>query len=120
MFPASAGGFGLQLGRSPADVNAATGGWSVPPDRTPRLLYANGQLDPWRPATVSASGRPGGPLNSSADVPVHLLPGGVHCSDIYAANWAVNPAAKAAADDQTAILARWVAEFYQEKGLVQP
>ncbi|EFX02097.1 serine-type peptidase [Grosmannia clavigera kw1407] len=125
MFPASAGGFGLQHGRSPVDVNAATGGWSVSPQRTPRLLYTNNELDPWRPATVSArTGRPGGPLISTGDgddkEPVRLIAGGGHCSDIYAANWAANPGARAAAEEQAATLVRWVAEFYHNKGLVQP
>ncbi len=120
LFPPSAGGFGLLHGRTPADVNRFTGGWAVPPSRTPRVLYANGEVDPWRAASVSSPWRPGGPLASSPNVRVHVVPGGGHCSDAYAENWAVNAGVKAVADAETAVLAGWIAEFYRDKGIHRP
>ena len=71
-----------------------------------------GQYDPWRDSTVSSDFRPGGPLQSTANLPVKVLPGGVHCSDLYAQNSAANPSLKLVVDDEVAILSRWVAEYY--------
>lgn len=119
-FPGAAGGFGLGHGASTASFNSYTGGWSVPTSRTPRVLYTNGQYDPWRPATVSSNQRPGGPLASSANVPVHIVQGGVHCSDVYAENWAVNPGVKAIADAEAATILQWTNEFYSSKHITKP
>lgn len=108
------GGYGIAKGRTPEDVNAWTGGWSV--TNTTRLMYANGQLDPWRDATVSSIFRPGGPLESTEELPVRVIPGGIHCSDLYGQNWDVNPEVKSIADAEVANMKKWVAEFYEEKG----
>ncbi len=59
--------------KSVAGVNAWTGGWSV--TNTTRLMYVNGQYDPWRDSTVSSINRPGGPLQSTSEVPVYVVPG---------------------------------------------
>ncbi|CAK7212297.1 hypothetical protein SBRCBS47491_001415 [Sporothrix bragantina] len=119
-FPDAVGSFGLNHGASTDQVNSRTGGWSVPTSRTPRLLYTNGERDPWRAATVSSDWRPGGPLANSNNVPVHIVPGGGHCSDVYAENWAVNPGVKAVADAETATIVQWVNDFYHEKGITKP
>lgn len=100
--------------KSVETVNAYTGGWDV--TNTTRLMYANGEFDPWRPATVSSELRPGGPLESTEQLPVRLVEGGVHCSDLYGQNWAVNEGVKAIADAEVAQMAEWVAEFYTQKG----
>lgn len=44
--------YGLAAGRTEADVNAYTDGWSN--INTSRLIFVNGELDPWREASVSA------------------------------------------------------------------
>ncbi|CAK7197945.1 hypothetical protein SEUCBS139899_000596 [Sporothrix eucalyptigena] len=119
-FPHAAGGFGLENSASIASFNNRTGGWSVPTSHTQRLLYTNGEYDPWRAATVSSAWRPGGPLASSTNVPVNIVPGGVHCSDVYAENWAVNADVKAVVDAETATIVQWINEFYQEKGITKP
>ncbi|KIH92084.1 serine-type peptidase [Sporothrix brasiliensis 5110] len=119
-FPAMAGGFGLEHGTTIAGFNGYTGGWSVPPSRTPRIIYTNGEVDPWRAASVSSSQRPGGPLASSANVPVTVVQGGSHCSDAYAENWAVNPGVKAIVDAEAATMLRWTNEFYSIKHITKP
>ncbi|CAK7263729.1 hypothetical protein SEPCBS119000_000631 [Sporothrix epigloea] len=119
-FPDSAGSFGLKLGRRPEEINSRTGGWLVPPERTPRLVYTNGELDPWRPTTVSSPWRPDGPLKSSKNVPVYLIPGATHVSDVLAENWNINQDVKDVVDAETAHIVQWVAEFYQEKGIQRP
>ncbi|KAL8409578.1 hypothetical protein RB594_007863 [Gaeumannomyces avenae] len=112
------GAYGYALGRTEADLNAWTGGWSDLD--IPRLMYANGQYDTWREVTVSSSVRPGGPMQSKPNgTQVRVLPGGVHCSDLYGPNWAVNEGARKIADDQVAQMAEWVGEFYAEKGMAR-
>ncbi|KAK3395055.1 peptidase S28 [Podospora didyma] len=114
-FPRKEGGgsVGIAQGKRADYVNKWTGGWSV--TNTTRLMHANGGLDPWRDATVSSIFRPGGPLQSTEQVPVRVIPGGMHCSDLYGPNWAVNAGAKKVADDQVANMKTWIAEFYEEK-----
>jgi hypothetical protein len=105
--------FGEARGKTPDNVNAYTGGWSV--TNTTRLMYANGQLDPWRDSTVSSDYRPGGPLQSTPELPVRVIPGGIHCSDYYGPNWAVNPTLQGIVNEEVANMVQWVGEYYDEK-----
>lgn len=105
------GGYGIQKGKTVAQVNKYTGGWSV--KNTKRLMYANGQFDPWRDATVSSVDRPGGPLRSTPNLPVRVIPGGMHCSDFYKQNWDVNPETKRIAYEEADNMKQWVNEFYK-------
>ncbi|KAH7109986.1 serine-type peptidase-like protein [Dactylonectria macrodidyma] len=106
-------GYGIQKGKTVEQINAYTGGWSV--TNTTRLMYANGQFDPWRDATVSSVDRPDGPLRSTAELPVRVIPGGVHCSDYYKPNWDANENAKRIAYEQVENMKTWVAEFKSAK-----
>jgi hypothetical protein len=112
-FPPEEGGYGLLQGRTADKVNAYTGGWSVDFNST-RLMFANGELDPWRDSTVSSKFRPGGPEQSPN---VRVIPGGIHCSDFYAQNWAVNPELKSIVDEEVASMEQWVKEFYEHKNV---
>lgn len=112
-FPPEEGGYGLLKGKTADDVNAYTGGWFI--DNTTRLMFANGGLDPWRDATVSSKFRPGGPKESTPELPVRVIPGGVHCSDLYGQNWAVNAELKSIVDEEVANMQEWVNEFYVHK-----
>lgn len=112
-FPPSEGGYGLAKGKTTKDVNEYTGGWFI--DNTTRLMFANGELDPWRDATVSSKFRPGGPKESTPEMPVWVIPGGVHCSDFYSQNWALNPELKGIVDEEVATMEQWVSEFYDQK-----
>ncbi|ORY61639.1 peptidase S28 [Pseudomassariella vexata] len=106
------GTYGLLEGRSVQTLNSHTGGWGETDTR--RLMYANGQFDPWKDATVSADFRSGGPLESTSQLPVRVIPGGGHCSDLYGQNWAFNEEVKAIAEAEVEQMAEWVAEFYEE------
>lgn len=108
------GGYGIDKNLTEAVVNKYTGGWNV--TDTTRLMYANGQYDPWRDATVSSIFRPDGPLESSPELPVRVIPGGTHCSDYYSQNWEVNPEVKRIAYEEAANVKKWVDEFYEHKG----
>ncbi|KAL2178375.1 serine carboxypeptidase S28-domain-containing protein [Thermothelomyces heterothallicus CBS 202.75] len=112
------GGYGIAAGKRAKDVNRWTGGWSV--TNTTRAMHTNGQYDPWRDATLSSKFRPGGPVQSTKRLPVRLVKGGTHCSDLYGQNWAVNEDVKKLAQDAADEMTGWVGEWYEEKGLPKP
>lgn len=75
-------------------------------------MMANGGLDPWRDSTVSSHFRPGGPEQGDN---IRVIPGGIHCSDYYGQNWAVNPGVKAIVDEEVTQMEKWIQEFYDQK-----
>jgi hypothetical protein len=109
-FPEIAGKtYGLAVGKTYQDVNEYTGGWFI--DDTTRLLYVNGEFDPWREASVASDFRPGGPLQSTEKVPAKLVPGGFHTSDLVTRNGLVNAGAKKVIDQGVQKMAQWVKEW---------
>ncbi|CAK7205803.1 hypothetical protein SEUCBS139899_008582 [Sporothrix eucalyptigena] len=105
-------GSASNIGKTPDDVNKYTGGWSN--TDTTRLIWANGQYDPWRDVTVSSDYRPGGPLVSTTDAPVNVIPGGIHCSDLIYDNAIANAGVMAIVNDEIATIKGWVEEFYKQ------
>ncbi|KAF3923204.1 hypothetical protein ABW20_dc0109930 [Dactylellina cionopaga] len=104
------GEYGVGLGNGTfQQLNDWTGGWFL--NDTQRLLYVNGQYDPWRDAGVSSKYRPGGPLESTEEIPVFVVPGGFHCSDLVPANGAVNPGVQATIDAAVQQIVKWVGEY---------
>jgi hypothetical protein len=101
--------FASAKGKTEADVNTYTGGWDHV--NTTRLVFTNGQYDPWRDATVSADFRPGGPLQSTADVPVNVVPGGFHCSDLSIKNGDVNAGAAKVQQAEIAQIKKFVDQW---------
>lgn len=101
--------YGINKGITEADTNAYTGGWNIV--NTTRMIYTNGGFDPWRDSTVSSLYRPGGPLASTSEVPVHVVPGGIHCSDLDTKNGLVNPGCAAIQKAELSQLKQWVSEF---------
>lgn len=101
--------YGLAEGKTAASVDKYTGGWATP--KAKRMLLVNGQYDPWRFATVASDFRPGGPLQSTPELPTFVVPGGFHGSDRSGANWAVNPELQAIVDQEVVIVKKWVADF---------
>lgn len=116
-------------GATEEGVNVYTKGWDF--TNSTRLLWVNGGFDPWREAGVSSDFRPGGmfyffllsflvlkmlmicpgPLQSTSQAPVIIVPGGFHTSDLITQNGEVNAGAKAAIDAAVAQMKTWVAEF---------
>jgi hypothetical protein len=101
--------FGLAAGATYADVNTYTKGWDT--RNSSRLLYVNGGYDPWREAGVSSDFRPDGPLQSTEEVPVGLVPGGYHTSDLVTRNSNVNPGCKSVTDAGIQQMKTWVSEW---------
>nr|POF03036.1 putative extracellular serine carboxypeptidase [Quercus suber] len=101
--------YGMAAGRTAADVNAYTGGWDI--DNSTRLIFANGGSDPWRESGVSAETRPGGPRKSTSQVPINIVPGGFHTSDLITRNGVANAGCQEVIDKELAQLEAWVAEW---------
>jgi hypothetical protein len=101
--------FGLNKGATYKDVNDYTGGWFI--TDVPRLQYTNGDYDPWRDLSVSSDIRPGGPLQSTEQTPVLIVPGGFHVSDMVTQNGVVNDAVQAVIDQEVKQLVEWVGEW---------
>lgn len=101
--------YGIAKGATETQVNQYTGGWDTP--HTTRLIYTNGQFDPWRSASTSSAFRPGGPLQSTAQVPVNVIPGGHHCWDLLTSSGQLDPAVLVIQNKELAQLAQWVSEF---------
>jgi hypothetical protein len=109
-FPAEDGNtFGSNKGLTADSTNARTKGWFA--TDTTRLLYINGQYDPWRSASVASEFRPDGPFNGTADVPAVLIAGSRHCNDLLVANAQVNAAVAAAQATAVSQISAWVDEF---------
>ncbi|GAB7347161.1 hypothetical protein MBLNU459_g3279t1 [Dothideomycetes sp. NU459] len=100
---------GEVAGRTEAKVNAYTKGWNF--TQSTRLLWVNGGFDPWRESGVSSEFRPGGPLQSTEQAPVIIVPGGFHTSDLITQNGKVNAGAQTAINGVLAQMKTWVAEF---------
>lgn len=101
--------YGLNRGKTEADVNTFTKGWNF--NNSTRLIFVNGQHDPWRESGVSSDYRPGGPLQSTAQEPVLVVPDGYHTSDLVTQNGVVNPGAKKVIDQLVQQLKTWVDEY---------
>lgn len=84
------------------------------------LIWVNGEYDPWRSATVSWEGRPGGALKSTKNAPVWLLKGAAHCNDYRADNAAANAGTKKMFDGAASQMQAWVADIYKSKGIQRP
>jgi hypothetical protein len=113
--------YGIAAGRTEAEVNEYTGGWFIGSNasatngtksfESTRLIYANGGFDPWREAGVSSDLRPGGPLQSTEQVPVAFVPGGFHTSDLVTENGVVNASCGAVIASIVEKLVDWVGEW---------
>lgn len=101
--------FGLNKGLTAADVNHYTGGWFI--SNVTRLMFTNGAWDPWLYATVSSPDRPGGPLQSTSQLPVNVVPGGSHAGDLATANAAANKGDRVIRNEEVEQLAKWVKEW---------
>lgn len=105
--------YGSAAGKTAETLNAYTEGWNL--TNTTRLIWVNGEFDAWRSASVSSEFRPGGPLESTDKVPVFLLPGARHGTDIWLDNALANEGVASAQREMIAIMCKWVGEFYALK-----
>ena len=90
-------------------VNKHTKGWRL--TDTKRLIWTNGEFDPWRTASMSSEFRPGGPFPGSEAAPLQIIPGGFHCSDLRLRNGIYNAGAQRVIDNQVKQIVKWVSEY---------
>jgi hypothetical protein len=70
---------------------------------------------------MSSEIRPGGPLQSTPDVPVFLMKNAEHCDDSFTAKalnntgMTINPEVQAVQDKAVEIMARWVGQWNATK-----
>ncbi|KAI0132335.1 peptidase S28 [Xylariales sp. AK1849] len=69
---------GSATGWTEAHLNMWTEGWDADYER---VLFVNGEFDPWRSATIASDYRPGGRLNSTKS-PAYIVKGGVHTPEL--------------------------------------
>lgn len=106
--------YGSAEGRTTATVNKVTEGWED--TSTKRLMWVNGEFDPWRSSGVSSHFRPEGPLKSTSSAPVYLIPKGIHCSDLIIKNSLANAGVAAVVNQEIKQMQTWVSEFYHPHG----
>lgn len=90
--------------------NKYTKGWNL--TDTERLIWTNGQYDPWITSSMSSQFRSGGPFQGTLEQPVQIIPGGFHCSDLKTSNAIANAGVKAVVDNQVKQISKWVADYY--------
>ncbi|KAI1821950.1 serine carboxypeptidase S28 [Xylaria intraflava] len=79
MFPETNGSVvGSVRGFTEEHLNMWTKGWDAPYER---VLFVNGAWDPWMPATIASTYRPGGPVKSSQKIPSFIVEHGDHVPD---------------------------------------
>ncbi|KUJ11410.1 uncharacterized protein LY89DRAFT_624714 [Mollisia scopiformis] len=100
---------GVQFGLTEDKHNADFEGWDV--TKTDRLMFSNGEFDPWRSAGVSSAFRPGGPLASTPEIPVFIVPDGIHVQDLYMND--VTPAILDLRKQELAQMVSWIESYYQ-------
>lgn len=93
-------------------VNKHTQGWRL--ENTTRLIWTNGEFDPWRTSGVSSQFRPGGPLPSTEQHPLQIIPGGFHCSDLRLKNGQFNTGVQEVIDNEVKQIVSWVKEYYDQ------
>lgn len=92
-------------------INAHTQGWNAAKNST-RLIFANGEFDPWRASGVSSESRPNGPMESTESAPIQIIPGGFHCSDLLLSNAVANAGVQTVVDNEVKQIVSWVTEYY--------
>ncbi|KAH8681442.1 peptidase S28 [Xylariales sp. PMI_506] len=101
---------GAAAGFTEEQLNMYTLGWDAP---FQRVLFVNGEFDPWRSATLSSDYRPGGTVNST-DIPVFIVEGGVHCPDLYLDDG--NPHQVEVVNAALQQMGQWLQEYRPWKG----
>ncbi|KAH7317866.1 peptidase S28 [Rhexocercosporidium sp. MPI-PUGE-AT-0058] len=116
LFFPTVNGFTYRSNASPDNnvhqVNKYTKGWRL--EDTTRLIWTNGQFDPWKAASMSSEYREGGPFPGSATAPLQIIPGGFHGSDFGLWEAKANAGVQNVVDNEVAQIVKWVAEYYKK------
>ncbi|RYP05719.1 hypothetical protein DL764_003612 [Monosporascus ibericus] len=108
MFPETNGFVvGSVRGWNETHLNEWTGGWD---SEFEKVIFVDGQYDPWRSASVSSDYRPEGGAYNTTEAPAFIVEGGIHCPEmiIDANSWAV-------VQSCVEIMAGWIQEWSPPK-----
>ncbi|CAK5268823.1 unnamed protein product [Mycena citricolor] len=96
--------------KAPVDtLNPVYGGWDMSVDR---LLFVNGEFDPWRSGTVSSL-LPNAPARKSTEMqPILLVKTGVHCWDMITSTAMANPNTRVVFNEVVATMVKWMDEWH--------
>ncbi|KAB5523874.1 serine carboxypeptidase S28-domain-containing protein [Coniochaeta sp. 2T2.1] len=110
MFPKTNGfEVGSVRGWTAEHLNMWTGGWNASFER---VMFLQGEYDPWIEATVSSTHRPGGPLKSSDETPVFVVRNGNHVPDLVLDDI---PEENSVLELELATMKRWLDEWTPPK-----
>ncbi|QGA21682.1 hypothetical protein EYB26_009393 [Talaromyces marneffei] len=101
-------------GKRSDSLNAWTKGWT---GTTERVIWAQGQYDPWREETISSDFRPGGPATSTEPNPIFVMPEASHCYDLLWRNGDANAGIRDVQNKEIAQMKVWVDEWYAKNAL---
>ncbi len=106
MFPETNGFIcGAQEGFTAEHLDLYTNGWD---GNFERVLFVNGEFDPWKSATVSSEFRPDGPLASTDSAPVFVIKNGNHCPELIIGETAE---ALDSYEDMLNIMGNWLSQW---------
>ncbi|KAK4224671.1 putative serine protease EDA2 [Podospora fimiseda] len=93
----------------PESINLFTDGWHI---NTTRVLFVDGEFDPWRSASISSDFRDDGPFQSTTKQPVLIVKGGRHGYDLDA--WIGERVEEIGSVQRQAVtqMVKWVQQFY--------
>ncbi|KAJ7056562.1 peptidase S28 [Mycena amicta] len=89
-------------------INAMFDGWYINQER---MLFVNGQFDPWRSGSVSSLLPQAPRRHSTAQQPILLVKTGVHCWDMITSTAQANPNTKVVFDQVVAQMVAWMKAF---------
>jgi hypothetical protein len=111
MFPETNGfKVGSVEGWTAEHLNMYTGGWNADFER---VMFVQGEFDPWIEATVSSTHRPGGPLASSDKTPIYVVKNGNHVPDLILDDI---PEENSVLEQELATMKKWLSEWTPPKG----
>ncbi|KAI2628443.1 peptidase S28 [Xylaria nigripes] len=107
IFPET-GGFvvGSERGLTAELLNKWTNGWDA---SYQRVLFVNGQFDPWRSATIASDTRPNGPIANSETIPSLIVGNGVHVPEFMIDD--NNPDTAPVIKEAVEIMGGWLKEW---------
>ncbi|KAH9853292.1 peptidase S28 [Lenzites betulinus] len=104
MFPEAFNTSGPVTFLNALDVNMKYDGWNT---TTERLIFVNGERDPWRAATVAVEGA----VNNGSDLQPHLIADGFHTSDMVVSEGFFSPRLGEVQVQALSYLQKWLSEW---------
>ncbi|RYP61563.1 hypothetical protein DL771_010084 [Monosporascus sp. 5C6A] len=111
MFPETNGFMtGSARGFNETHLNLWTGGWNSDFEK---VIFVDGQYDPWREATVSSDYRPEDCAYNTTEAPAFIVQGGAHCPEMFIDE--SDPYTWSVVQSSVEIMAGWIKEWSPPK-----